>query len=172
MKTRAILNDIKIDFKTRKPLLTFLVQGEAERFEKYLDKPLDLNIEKHRERRSLDANALLWACLGELAKALGTDNWSMYLFELERYGKYTYIMCRTDAVDDLSRQWREIKIVGEEDGMTKLLCFFGSSTYNSAEMSHLIDGVISDMKDAGLDPPVTADIRIAIDSMSKTRKKH
>ena len=69
--------------------------------EKYQDMELDLKIEKHRNHRSLDANAMLWACLGELATAMRTDSWSMYLYMLERYGKFTLIQCRPEAVPDL-----------------------------------------------------------------------
>ena len=34
-------------------------------------------------------------------------------------------------------------------------CYFGSSGYNSAEFSRLLNGVIEDIKDAGLDIPVS-----------------
>lgn len=115
------------------------------------------DVTEHREKRSKDANALLWACLGELAGALRSDKWAVYLQMLKRYGTFTYICVKPKAVEAVKKQWREceeigtINIDGEE--AVQMLCYFGSSTMNSKEFSILLDGVISEMKEMGLDVP-------------------
>ena len=92
---------------------------------------LDIEMEKHRERRSTDANALLWACLGSIAAAIQSDKWTVYLQMLKRYGKYTYIVVREQAVEGVKRQWRESegKSEIEKNGGKKVqrLCYFGGS---------------------------------------------
>ena len=124
------------------------------------------DITEHREKRSKDANALLWACLGELAGALRSDKWTVYLQMLKRYGTYTYICVKPKAVEAVKKQWRECEEIGtiNIDGQeaVQMLCYFGSSTYNSKEFSILLDGVISEMKEMGLDTPADRELNRAI----------
>lgn len=172
MKTTGRLKAIDLPFRSKKPIVSFELDCLPEDAEKYQDMELDLKIEKHRNHRSLDANAMLWACLGELATAMRTDSWSMYLYMLERYGKFTLIQCRPEAVPDLQRVWRETKVVGaryDADGekLIDVLCFFGSSTYSTAEFSRLLDGVISEMKDIGLDTPPDEEMKAMLEEMER-----
>lgn len=130
---------------------------------------LDIKIKKHRKKRSLDANALLWSCLNKIAGKLGKDSWSVYLMMLERYGQYTYVKVREDAVQRVREQWRECREVGVEEYMdgtryVELLCYYGSSTYNSSEFSVLLDGVIDSMKDLGLQIPATKDVQRSLEA--------
>lgn len=135
------------------------------------------DVTEHREKRSKDANALLWACLGELAGALRSDKWAVYLQMLKRYGTFTYICVKPKAVEAVKKQWREceeigtINIDGEE--AVQMLCYFGSSTMNSKEFSILLDGVISEMKEMGLDTPADRELERAIKQMEeKDVKEH
>lgn len=170
MKTRGNLQDIKYSLN-KKTIITFEVECRPEDIEKYLNSDLDISFSKHRNKRSLDANACLWACIGQIAEKIRTDNWSVYLYMLERYGKYTHVVVRPEAVDDLQRQWRETKVVGDTliDGepMKQVLCYYGSSTYNSKEFSRLLDGAISDMSDLGLETPMSDEIRQIIAEMER-----
>lgn len=121
------------------------------------DELLDVEVKKHREKRSLNANGMLWACLSDIAKVLRTDKWSVYLQMLKRYGTYTYICVKPEAVEGVKKQWRECEEIGDIDingqKATQLLCYYGSSTYNTQEFSVLLDGVFSEMKEMGLTTP-------------------
>ena len=141
-------------------------------------KLLDIDMKVHREKRSRDANALLWACIGDITNALQaeeryekTDKWEVYLKLLKRYGKYTYIVAKPEAVDAVKKQWRETEVVGEIDihgtSGVQMLCYFGSSTYDTAEMSRLIDGTVSEMEQMGLQKPASSDIRRAIEEWER-----
>lgn len=135
------------------------------------NKNLDIELKEHREHRSKDANALLWACLGDIAKALTADPWEIYLRMLKRYGKFTYIVVKPDAADAVKKQWRETEVVGdyEVNGQkaVQMICFYGSSTYDSKEMSRLLDGVLSEMEEMGLQRPATGAIKRALEEMEK-----
>lgn len=128
---------------------------------------LSIKVNKFRDKRSLDANGLLWHCLGKMAEALRTDKWSVYLQMLKRYGQFTYICVKEKAVDMVRAQWRECEVVGEIDINGKkaiqMLCYFGSSTYNSKEFSILLDGVISEMEEMGLETPTSSELQRVID---------
>ena len=132
-------------------------------------------VKQHREKRSLNANALLWKCLGDIADAIRMDKWDVYLKMLKRYGKYTYICVVPDAVESVKKQWRECEVLGDLDingrRATQMLCYFGSSTYDSREFSVLLDGVISEMKEMGLPTPISRELERAIEQLEKKNGK-
>ena len=127
---------------------------EAEEMESWQGKDLDVTVKRWRERRSLDANAYFWKLAGLMAEALGTSKEEIYLMMLERYGVYTHLIVKPKVVDRIKREWRTVIDLGEVtvNGQTgiQLQCFFGSSTYDSKEMSRLIDGTIHDAKTLGI----------------------
>lgn len=132
---------------------------------------LSISAKKYRAKRSLDANAMLWACIGDIANSLHTDKWEVYLQMLKRYGKYTYICVKPNVVDAVKSQWRECEIVGEikinGKEAVQMLCYFGSSTYNTKEFSTLLDGVISEMREMGLEIPPSEEMRRALEQWEK-----
>lgn len=129
----------------------------------------------HREKRSLNANALLWACIGEIANKIGIDNWSVYLNMLKSYGQYTYVLCKPHAVEKVKDVWRETEEIGELDvdgqKAVQLLCYYGSSTYDTKEFSRLLDGVIQEMKNLGLQPPPSEQMQQALLTWSELTEK-
>ena len=108
-------------------------QEEINRLVEMEGKELDATIKIHRESRSKDANAMMWACIGQIANALNTDKWEIYLKMLKRYGQFTHMCVKPIAVDAIKRQWRECEIVGEVEingkKAVQMLCYYGSSTY-------------------------------------------
>ena len=133
MKTQGRMIDITLSYKDQSPIVSFEIKGKLEDIAKYKDMDLDISFGKHRNKRSLNANAFLWSCLGKIADATGSDNWTEYLRSLRRYGKFTCINIKPEAVEELGRQWREIDIVGdilvidditgEITPMKQVLCF-------------------------------------------------
>ena len=134
-----------------------------------------IKMTKHRNRRSRDANALLWVCLGKIAEVLRADKWDIYLQMLKRYGKFTDICVHPSVVDDMKLQWRECEVVGEMkvngQEAVQMLCYFGSSTYNTKEFSVLLDGVISEMKEMGIEAPASEDMRRALEQWEKMQNE-
>lgn len=169
MDVTGKVHSIQRDFKTGKVLLTFEINEEpAEELNAIagVDK-LTITAKKYRKKRSLDANALLWLCLGRIAEALNSDKWSIYLQMLKRYGQYTYICVKPNVVESVKLQWRECEEIGEIDingqKAIQMLCYFGSSTYNTKEFSVLLDGVIQEMKGIGIEAPTTEEMRRALE---------
>lgn len=140
-------------------------------------KDLDIKASQHREKRSLDANALMWHCIGEIAKSLNPprDKWEIYIESLRKYGKYTYVLLSEKAVETFKQLWRETEVVGEVDvngrKAVQLLCYYGSSTYDTKEFSVLLDGIIEDMKDLGLNPPLPSDIKRSLEIWEKMHEQ-
>ena len=145
------------DHSIRKWLITFETDDRPTIWDLLKDKVLSITIKEYSEKRSLNANRLLWECLGKIASHLRADKWDIYLMMLKRYGQYTYVCVPPNAVEKTKKQWREceelgiININGRE--AMQLICYFGSSTYDKKEFSVLLDGVISEMKEMGIQTP-------------------
>lgn len=117
---------------------------------------------KWRNKRSLDANAYLWVLLQKIAEALDSDRWSVYLEMLKRYsGAFTFLIVKEGALERFESldAFRACIDLGEvEVGGSKwhqLQLFYGSSTFDTEEMSVLLDGVVSECRELGIEtmPP-------------------
>lgn len=134
---------------------------------------LSVKAVRFREKRSLDANALLWLCLSKIADAMTppADKWDIYLLMLKRYGKFTHICVKPNVVDAVKSQWRESEVIGEVNingqKAVQMLCYFGSSTYDTKEFSKLLDGVISEMQEMGLETPASEEMQRALEQWEK-----
>ena len=140
------------------------------------DKLLIIEADEYRNKRGRDANACLWWCLSRIAKALTSDTWAIYLQMLKRYGVFETVTVSVDALENLQSKWRESEIVGSRIVNRRLYVdvnlYFGSSTYDTREVSHLLNGVISEMKEMGLETPLPEETRDALERWRRADEKH
>lgn len=120
----------------------------------------DLEIKEHREKRSLDANAYAWVLIHKLAEAMRLDPEEVYLLNIPRVGDNYTVMCVLDQdVDKLIKVWQgkgigwPVKDLGPSNvrGFRNMICYHGSSTYDTAQMSRLIDSLVQDCKAIGIE---------------------
>jgi hypothetical protein len=119
------------------------------------DKLKSCTIEYDKKKRTLTANGSLWLLLQKMAEVLHTSKEELYLRMLEKYGQFTYVIVKESAVDMMSKQFRLVrnlghKTVGGQSGI-QLQCYYGSSTYDKQMFGHLLDGVISEAKELGIE---------------------
>jgi hypothetical protein len=66
---------------------------------------------------------------------------------------------KPSAIEGIKKQWRECEEIGEIDingtKAIQMLCYYGSSTYDTLQMNKLIDGVVSECHDLEIEtlPP-------------------
>ena len=177
MEFNGELKDISKDWKSNKFNITFIMDNAPDEcaIEKLRDNKLSVKATKFRKKRSLDANGLLWHCLGKIAIALETDKWDVYLQMLKRYGKYTYICVKPNVVESVKAQWRECEVVGEIDingtKAVQMLCYFGSSTYNTKEMCLLINLLVELAKSLNIETKSKAEIESLLKEWDKSVNK-
>ena len=53
----------------------------------------------------------------------------------------------------------------------QLLCYYGSSTYDTKQFSVLLDGIIYEMKEIGIPTPTSEEMRRSIDEWEKKTSK-
>lgn len=144
------------------------IQSVAEDAAKYTDKLLTVVFKQYRQKRSLDANAYMWVLLQKIADKLSVpgnrvDKWDVYLQMLEQYGVFTHIVVKEVAVERIKQEWRAVKVLGEVTvgGMTgiQLQCYYGSHTYTTKEMARLVDGVITESRELGIETATPEEVQ-------------
>ena len=134
-------------------------------------KTLEVSITVKRKKRSLTANAALWAMLQDLAVVLKTSAEELYVIMLRRYGFVEDIAILQAAAPRLMAVYRIVEPTGDcvyDANYGKLVvyrCWRGSSTYDSKEFSHLLDMVIQEAKEHGVDFISEADKALLMDDM-------
>lgn len=122
----------------------------------------DCEIKQHREKRSLDANAYYWKLCGELARAIHEKPTDVYRRHIQDIGNYSTYCMETRAVEAFSNLWSNGHLgrfvetrASKLPGCTTVLAYYGSSDFDRAEMSMLIDNCIQDCKALGIEtlPP-------------------
>lgn len=117
-----------------------------------------------RKKRSLDANAYAWVLMEKIAASVGLSKDDVYLQMLERYGVFTHIIVKPQAVDMLMREYRLCRDLGDVTVNGKIgrqiQAYFGSSQYDTKQMSRLIDGIIYEAKELGIETATPEEVAL------------
>lgn len=122
-------------------------------------KPGDFEITPKRRKRSLDANSFLWSLIGQIASVVNVPSDEVYRRAIHEAGVYTPLPIKAEAVEEFSRIWGAhgvgwiVDVLDDSKlpGYKLVRAYNGSSTYDTAQMSRLIDYVIQDAKALGID---------------------
>ena len=156
MRVTGRIVGANIDFKTGKPQLLLEV-NERNDFELLVDEmrdkdKLSIEIKPYRQHRSLNANAYAWKLIGEIADIMRAGKDEVYLFMLKRYGQSELISVLSHVpIGNYVKYYEE---AGESKLNGKMFKHYrvykGSSEFDTREMSILIDGVVSEAKELGI----------------------
>lgn len=136
--------------------LTLTVAGRCEeQVEKLEGRELELELKERRNRRSLNANAYCWHLIGEIADELRASKEEVYWNMLRRYGRSVMVSVVEAAAQDFVRTVKYCDEFGESRLNGKLfkhyIVYRGSSEYDTKEMAVLIDGIVSEAKELGIE---------------------
>jgi hypothetical protein len=152
-----------IDFATGKPKLELSV-NEVNDFKQLVDdmnglEKLSIEIKPYRAKRSLDSNAYAWVLIDKLAEKLNYTKIDVYREYIKHIGGNSETVCvKTEAVERLCKGWNSNGIgwitetfPSRLEGCTNVILYYGSSTYDTAQMSRLIDHIVQDCKTFGIE---------------------
>ena len=163
METTGAFNSVQITDGI-KLTLELDVNTDLNSIDELLNKKLDISIVPHKEKRSLDSNSYLWVLVQKIAEKVGkTTKVEVYRKAIRDVGVFEVLPIRKEAVQTFISRWNS-KGYGwlcESTGKSKLegyenvFAYYGSSTYNTTEMSRLIDYVVDEAKELGIEtlPP-------------------
>ena len=139
--------------------------------------PLEVTIKKYRKKRSLDSNSYCWLLIGKIADILKTNKDDLYIEMLKRYGQREaqLISVVADAVGILYKATNgHCTEIGESklNGKTfkHLAILRGSSDFDTREMSILVEGVVSEAKELGIETMTPFELNKMMDMYSKKNK--
>lgn len=162
MKFTGKITDASIDFVTGVPRITFSVNERNDLLQGFDElrgcNKLSIEITPYRERRSLDANAYCWVLISKLAAKLNVTKTEVYREAIREIGDNSNVACvKSVAVDKLRKEWEKKGIGWITDtfpskfkGFTNVVLYYGSSTYNTEQMSRLIDNIVQECKEQGI----------------------
>lgn len=133
------------------------------------DKTLDIKLTTHREKRSLDANAYFHVLVDKIRGVTGYSFSRVKNELITSYGQIEYMMGQQVVIktnippDKMCEQetlhCKPVKVeIQDGKEVTFYRVYRGSHTYNTEEMSRLIDGTVQEAKDLGIETMSTAQI--------------
>lgn len=152
------------DFATGQKSVTFSINESLTEVDAIKDVDvLSITAEPLKKKRSLSANAYFFVLVSKIADTLRASKTEIHNRLIREYGQYEYIdgVIPTLAVDDrfaeemLNRSDIHLKPEGRIGDRVRMAVMRGSHTYDTREMSILIDGAISEAKELGIEtlPP-------------------
>ena len=122
-------------------------------------KRLSLEVKPYRKRRSLDANAYMWVLVTKIAAVLRTSKDEVYRHLIKAVGRCAPLAVRERDAERIINGWsnRGLGWFAEQmdtcklDGCARVMFYFGSSDYDTEEMSRLLDEAITTAKELGIE---------------------
>ena len=158
---------------TSNKIITYLLkQAKDKQFE----------IKEYRPKRSLDSNAYCWVLCDKIAKELSKDEniitkEKIYQDGILQIGSFEPLIIEEKAFEKFKRMWKNqglgflVQEVSRKDKCVKVHCYYGSSTYDSKEMSLLINLLVELAKSLNIETKSQAEIDSLLESWGKNEQK-
>ena len=134
-------------------------------FDDFTDKPVNVEIRKVSMRRSKTANDFCWAMCTDIGNAMRppVPKEEVYRQAIRDVGKFETMHMREEAIETFRNIWKqrgigwftEVIDYSPIPGCKVVFAYFGSSTYDTVEMSRLIDYLKQDMENMNLRIPLS-----------------
>lgn len=130
----------------------------AEYLDELKDKELKVQVSVWRQDRSLNANNYCWKLLDEIAQRTHSTKEEVYQEIISKVGVFEILPIRNEAVDNFVEKWKSrglgwvcnIMRDSKIPNYTNVIAYYGSSVYNTKEMSRLIDEVVQEAQSLGV----------------------
>lgn len=179
MQTTGIITNLDIDYETRKPKISLILDTNSLDIVEQLKNENKLNIEmkKWYKKRSLDANAYCWVLCNNIANELSKNGIitkeEVYRDAIQQVGSFEPFIVQEKTFDKFKRIWEKqglgflVQEVSRQGKCIKVNCYYGSSTYDSKEMSLLIEILIQSAKSLNLETKSQKEIDSLLESWDK-----
>lgn len=156
MKLTGKIEAVNVDFVTGVPKITFTVNEKAELLHGYDElkdvELLAIEAKPYKKRRSLNANAYAWKLITDIADVIRAPKEAVYLQMLKRYGQSELISVLSHI--PIAEYVKYSEEAGESTLNGKLFKHYrvykGSSEFDTREMAILIDGIVAEAKELGI----------------------
>lgn len=158
-KFKAKIESLQITLEGHQILSLRLTEDVRDTYDELNGKDLSIELKEYRKKRSLDANAYAWVLISKLAEKTGLPKTDIYRNAIKDVGGNSDVVCVQDkAVQSLCDGWQRNGLgwltetfPSKIDGCTNVILYYGSSSYDTAQMSRLIDIVVAECKEQGIE---------------------
>ena len=170
MELTGEIKDLSKDYKTDNPILQ-LVLNERDcllSLEQLKDINLSIQVKKWRKKRSINANNYFWKLLSEYSEEKNVDTIEEYKERVKRLGIFRRFRIEDKDKKTFEIMWQDkgiawfCEIADTEyigDIEFKIInAYYGSSSFNSKQMSRLINDLVEDCKEVGIETKPQAEI--------------
>ena len=171
MDYTGTFDGLAVDFATNKQKASLTLNEDARQaFENLRGKQIAITIKPYKKKRSLEANAYFHTLVGKIAEITGNSKPSIKNQLLSRYGQYEmgedgieHFIVRDDKDvserEDIHLQpTSAIRVLDDGKLYRVYRVIRGTHTYDTYEMSKLIDGTVSEAKELGIETITTTEI--------------
>ena len=151
--------------------------GTIEQVIQYLfkqDKTKQYEVKEVKRRRSLDSNAYAWVLIGKLQDKLHIPKEDIYKSLIKEIGSYEVIPVKNEAVERFRQAWSKNGLgwitettKSKLEGFTNVIAYYGSSSYNTSEMSRLIELIVQECKQQDIETMTQNDLKSLLESWDK-----
>lgn len=167
MKLQGKITEINLDYLTHKPKVTIQLSSQKELFtDEFADlknnEIIDIEISKHRNKRSLNANSYAWTLIGKIAEVVGNTKEEVYKDYIRNKGVFRIITINEKALNTFTKVWQErglgwICETSKTDipEFIDVIAYYGTSSYNTKQMANFIDYLVQEAKNLNIEtlPP-------------------
>lgn len=129
---------------------------------------LKIEVDIDRPKRSLNANNYFWQLCDKIAQKVGSSKLEIYRGYVLEQGVFEAMEINAAAVKMFSEVWGargdgwlvEIMDAAPREGFVLLHAYRGSSTYDKAQMSRLIDQIVTDAQELEIETRTPAEIEL------------
>lgn len=167
MEIKAEANPtMRLTFDGKLEITLTTEKRHAKDLEQYKNCELSVKILRYTEKRSQSQNSYMWTLLNQLGSKLNESKEKLYKIYIKDYGSFEILPIKNEAVNKFVKGWEKNGIgwfcedLGESklDGYTKIMAYYGTSSYNSKEMSVLLEAIIKDCEEQGIPTLTTEEI--------------
>ena len=141
----------------------------------YRWKPGTYELKKAKSVRSLNANAYAWMLMGKIASKLNIPTDEIYRGQIEAIGgKSAVVSLILEAVEDFNAAFiaghigRKTELIGVHGDIADVLITYGSSDYDTRQMSQLINNIVQDCHELGIETLEDEDLKSLVTEWGKT----
>ena len=143
------------------------------------DCELELTVKKWRAKRSLDANAFMWQLCTLIADKVSETKENVYRRNIREGCEYTPLPIKSECTPEFCQLWAhhgigwfaEVVDDSKIEGYKLVFAYHGSSTYDTKQMSALIERVVQDAEAVGIEVISERERSLLIEDWSKKCQK-
>jgi hypothetical protein len=164
MQTTGIITDTAIDLNTSKLKISIILDtnNKDDVLKLKNENKLNIDLKKYREKRSLDANSYCWVLCEKIAQEMSKDGTivskeDIYKDAVQNFGVFIPFIVEEKAFEKFKEVWEkqglgyQVQETSRKNKCVRVNCYYGSSSYDTKEMSRLVDSLVQEAQVLGIE---------------------